>query len=605
MGKASLMFDLTHKTVAAIVLGLACFAVPCVSHAAKPVSLSGAITGAVLDPSGVPQMGAAVFLFNRQERLCERVLTDERGEFRFLGLFPDVYSVRVTLAAFVPALRRQILVQPGMRSVLAVNLSTLFSSVRLSYPPLENGSFMVDDWKWMLRGSSATRPVLRFAEELDPSAAKPPVPHAAAFSETRGLFRVSGGDGPRATGIANEADLGTAFALATSLFGSNTLQVSGNVGFGSQTGVPMAAFRTSYRRRSGFGTPEVSVTLRQLYGVGRLGADIGGGDAGAPLMRSLAASFDDQTEIMEGLNLQYGVTMDSVYFVDHINYFSPYARMSYATADGGEFSFAYSSGNARPELAGPAYEDVELQRGLDNLGLFPLVSTRGGRARIQRGEEYEFSYLRKAGSRTYQLSTYHETVRNAALSVQAPDGFYDGGEVLPDLFSGNSIFNAGNYSATGYMGAVTQEIGPRLSGTLMFGSMGALTVGNRELVSNDPEELRSLIRTGRKLAATARLAATLPGSGTHVLASYQWTDHRWAMPGHLYSTQSMRPLPGLNVYVRQPVPGLPFRLVRMEVTADLRNLLAQGYLPLATSDGRRVLLVQYPRSLRGGLNFIF
>jgi hypothetical protein len=43
----------------------------------------------------------------------------------------------------------------------------------------------------------------------------------------------------------------------------------------------------------------------------------------------------------------------------------------------------------------------------------------------------------------------------------------------------------------------------------------------------------------------------------------------------------------------------------VELTADLRNLLAQGYLPLGTADGQRILLVETPRAFRGGVNFIF
>jgi hypothetical protein len=115
-----------------------------------------------------------------------------------------------------------------------------------------------------------------------------------------------------------------------------------------------------------------------------------------------------------------------------------------------------------------------------------------------------------------------------------------------------------------------------------------------------------MIRASRRHAVTARVSAVSPVAGTHFIASYQWADNRWAVtPGHLYSTQSVRPVPGLNLYIRQPIPamaGLPWR---MEATADLRNLLAQGYLPLALSDGRQVLLMQTPRSFRGGLSFIF
>jgi hypothetical protein len=61
----------------------------------------------------------------------------------------------------------------------------------------------------------------------------------------------------------------------------------------------------------------------------------------------------------------------------------------------------------------------------------------------------------------------------------------------------------------------------------------------------------------------------------------------------------------LNVYIRQPIPGFSMLPWRMEATADLRNMLAQGYLRLGMADGQSVLLVETPRSFRGGLSFIF
>jgi len=44
---------------------------------------------------------------------------------------------------------------------------------------------------------------------------------------------------------------------------------------------------------------------------------------------------------------------------------------------------------------------------------------------------------------------------------------------------------------------------------------------------------------------------------------------------------------------------------RIEATAEIRNVLAQGYLPLAMMDGRQLLVVNTPRVFRGGLAFIF
>lgn len=584
-------------------MGLACLALaPTFAKAADAVKLSGAITGMVTNAAGSPQMGAAVILYNRQERIYQKALTDERGEFKFLGLLPDLYSLRVTLANFVPAMKRNIQVQPGMRSVLAVNLNNLFSSIQFAYPPVENGSLMTDDWKWILRTATATRPVLRFDGK---ALAHPPnpAPGGSVFADTRGMLQLSAGDGPLVTGIGSEADLGTAFALATSLFGNNLLQVSGNLGYGSQTGVPVAAFRTSYSRESAGGGPEVSVTMRQLLLPGRPGGDNGTG-AALPMLRSVAASFDDHAQISDNLSLQYGFTLDSVSFLEHLNSFSPYGRLLYSLGNHGEVAFAFTSGDARPDLAGGVPES-DLQHDLSTLGLFPRFSLLDGRPKMQRGEEYELSYSRTAGSRVYQISAYRESVSNAALSLATPSGFI-GDDLLPDVFGGNAILNAGDYQSTGYTASVTQNLGDRVSATAMWGTMGTLTADQGEIASSHPGDLRSQIRPGRMQAATARIAATSPWTGTHVIASYQWVgDARAVMPGRLYTTQALQPLPGFNVYVRQPLPGLSMLPWRVEASADLRNLLAQGYVPLSAASGQPVVLMEMPRSFRGGLSFIF
>ena len=56
-----------------------------------------------LPARAVPQMGATVILYNHQDRQIGKVLSDENGQFRLAGLYPSLYSLRVTLASFVPA----------------------------------------------------------------------------------------------------------------------------------------------------------------------------------------------------------------------------------------------------------------------------------------------------------------------------------------------------------------------------------------------------------------------------------------------------------------------------------------------------------------------
>jgi hypothetical protein len=94
-------------------------------------------------------------------------------------------------------------------------------------------------------------------------------------------------------------------------------------------------------------------------------------------------------------------------------------------------------------------------------------------------------------------------------------------------------------------------------------------------------------------------------TGTRLVASYQWADYQSATPGPMFSTESARPEPGLNVMLRQPVPAIPRVPWHMEASAELNNLLAQGYLPLMTSGGNQFLLINTPRMIRGGLAFVF
>ena len=60
--------------------------------------------------------------------------------------------------------------------------------------------------------------------------------------------------------------------------------------------------------------------------------------------------------------------------------------------------------------------------------------------------------------------------------------------------------------------------------------------------------------------------------------------------------------PFLNIFIRQPMPCMGGH---MEALIDVRNLLAQGYVPVLGQDGQTVYLVQAARSIRGGVSFTF
>ncbi len=576
--------------------------------AGSDAPLSGSIAGYVRDARGIPQMGATVFLFNRSERLIQQAITNERGLFGFAALAPDLYSVRVSLASFVPAVKQKIAVQPGMQSLLYVDMASVLSSIQLVYATPGQGALMSEDWKWTLKASASTRPVLRM---LPPEySASDPTRRDSVFSDTRGLLSLSGGDPGSLGGSSTQSDLGTAFAVATSMYGHNQLKVSGNVGYNTGATTPTAGVRTSYSR-DGVG-PEVAVTVQQIYfpmraGMGMLSSQ---GD-GTPALRTMSVSTHDSYALTDNVRLDYGASMDSVSFLDHSNYMSKFARLSYDRDALGTFQLAYSSGAPPvPLMSGQGQESVSaaeteaLAQDLNALAMLPRVSMLDGHIAVQRTQDFEFGYEKRFASTTVNLTGYRENVMNAAMTMVAPDGAFPFGDVLPDISSRSSILDAGSYERSGFATSVAQSLGDRVQVGASFGSGGALSA-SPQLPAGTAAELRSQLQSTQRFWTSARASAKLPLTGTQITGSYQWMDYNnTIMPDHFYLTQDLYLGAGLNVLVRQPIPSLFGFPGRLEATAELRNGLAQGYLPIVEG-GQHVTLVESPRALRGGLSFIF
>jgi hypothetical protein len=169
------------------------------------------------------------------------------------------------------------------------------------------------------------------------------------------------------------------------------------------------------------------------------------------------------------------------------------------------------------------------------------------------------------------------------------------------------VFDAGNYQRTGYSAAMTQGLGENSDFTVAVGRSGALLAGLKS--QPDADALRGSIHASQRTWMTARVTRSIRKTGTRVVSSYGWTDFNALMPEHISMTDpnGANQESGLNVFVRQPLPlfsSLFGTFGRFEATAELRNLLAQGYLPVVVND-QRAILTNSPRAVRGGLSFIF
>jgi hypothetical protein len=321
----------------------------------------------------------------------------------------------------------------------------------------------------------------------------------------------------------------------------------------------------------------------------------------------MSLTMIDRMEIMDGLKLEYGSSMDSISFLDRLNYISPFARLSYTMGGAGVLAIGYSNGAPPMELlaSNNREEDASLQQDLAALSLFPRVSLRDGHTQVQRTQNIEIGYHVTKGSRTYSVGAYREQVTNGALTMSTPSELYNSRDLLPELQSNSSVFNIGTYSRQGYSGSVKQAFGEEYSVVLSYGYGGVLRTDGRELLTNDPGELRSMIRPAQQQWASVRVNGIVPWTSTKMSASYEWMDYRSLLPGHVSITQQNYPEAGLNFRVKQPLPCFGVFPGHMEASAELRNMLAQGYLPITPVGGQQLLLTNYARTVRGGVSFTF
>jgi hypothetical protein len=101
------------------------------------------------------------------------------------------------------------------------------------------------------------------------------------------------------------------------------------------------------------------------------------------------------------------------------------------------------------------------------------------------------------------------------------------------------------------------------------------------------------------------MSGTLPRFKTRWIASYRWINGPALTPVDMFNASAGQADPYLNVFFRQPIPGTRFLNNHVDAVVDVRNLLAQGYIPLLGQDGHTVYLVQSARSVRGGVAFTF
>jgi len=553
-------------------------------------AISGAISGYVRDGSGVPQMGAAVEILGSAVQAL-KVFTDDRGFYSVASLVPGTYSVKVSAPSFLPSLREKIGVRAGARLMVNVTLTTLFEAIQLVplRSPVDD-----DDWKWTLR-SVANRPILRVLEDGTTVVAQSG--EASVDHDLKGTVTFLAGSPGQ--GFGSPSDMTAGFAVERSLLSSGTLRLNGNVGYDSDgQGIPSAVLRTTYTNRfNGVFEPSVAITALRLSS-----PDLN--TMSGATLQALSVKSSDRVVLGDKLEMKLGSELQTIQFMGRVNAFKPFASADLHITSNTVLEYQYASsvpnvglgdrlGNDRPG------DDLD-SASADLSETAPRMSITGFAPAVERAHHQEVSISQRIGKNNMQVAFYSDSIVDPVLTGVG-EMTAESGEVLPDVYSGTFSYQGNDFASRGMRVVLQRKLLSDLTATLDYAYGGVLDLSRPDVQLQDAREW---IRAERRQAVAAKFSGTVPKMKMRWIASYRHAGGRALTPVDLFNTSAGQADPYLNLCIRQPIPA-SFLAGHMEVLVDLRNLLAQGYVPVMGQDGHTLYLVQSARSVRGGVVFSF
>lgn len=545
----------------------------CLLLPAAAADRSGSISGYVRSAAGAPQMGAVVEVIGSAMQGL-KVFTDEKGFYLATGLQPGSYNIRVSAPSFLTADHEGVGLHAGAVMILNVTLSTLFDSIRLAP---RRSSADDDDWKWVLR-SDANRSILRDLNAGSPSATVESARNNHDFKGTLSFLA-----GSPSEGFGSSPDMSTDFSVQRSLFTQGTVALTGDVGYGEES--PATVLRASYSRKMENGSePQLALTFRNLASpdVNLYGA----------ALQAVALRTSDNVNL-GNLELSAGSEVQTVQFMGRVTVVRPFGTVDFHVSPSTVVEYRYATSAPDPKMqAGFSAPD-------DDPG--PRMSINGFSPALENAHHQEVSASHRAGKNSMQFAVYSDRISNPAL-IGVGNPADDSGQVLSDSFSGTFTYRGKNLDTHGTRVVFQRKLTSDIAATMDYSYGGVLDLASDGAALAD---VRQSSLTRNRHSVTAKVNGTVPLTKSRWIASYGWVSGRALSQVDSFNTSAGRGDPYLDVFFRQPIPGTGFLPGHMEALIEVRNLLAQGYVPVMGSDGKTVYLVQSARAVRGGLAFSF
>ncbi len=544
----------------------------------------GKLAGVVRDLTGTPQMGASVEVFPETPGVTSSLdyLTNTLGIFRGEKLSPGLYTIRVTLAGFLPTLQQHVRINPNLTTMVRIEMESMFASLEQLRRQPNSSKSDVDDWKWVLRSAAGTRPVLQWDENaaLTANEANGGGPSPKVLLEFM--------DGARRPGsVSNVASApGTAFAYDQKLPGAGRLLVAGQMSYQDSAAGGVA---TVWLPTGVIGSgPHTAVVLREA----RLG-DTGITFRGMRIDQGGAVTLGDR------VLLRYGGEYLLVGLGRPVSSVRP--RLSLETKLGTEWrgNLVFAAQPSSPNGLETNGEDLEsaLSSALSELDAFPTLMWRDGRPVIQGGWHEEISAERRLGENgKLQIAGFHDDSHHIAVFGRGSD--LPPQEYFEDVFSNAFAYDGGSASSWGGRVAYREKLSDDVEVTALYAMAAALAPG----AFSEGGVLRDFLRMTPRQSVGVNISTKFPRTGGRVTAGYKWISGPTVSRVDSYGESLYQMDPYLHVSVRQQLPK--FGPGRWEAIADCDNLLAQGYVTVNTREGQ-VALVPAFRTFRGGLSLQF
>jgi hypothetical protein len=549
---------------------------------------SAAVSGVVRDAQGVAQLGALVQVVAEDSTVLGATFTDLHGRYLIPRLVPGRYGVRASAALFVPALRDNLQLRAGAQAVVNLTLNTLFESATWIPAERRKADEPSDDWKWTMR-SAANRPILRLAEDGDVIMVSSSVTESASKRSERARTEMTAGDGGfGSSGIHN------VFVFDRTLDDGAGARL--HVDIGKQPGPtavgPSTEVATGFETQLGFAGAGRAVVSYQSHPE----LVSSGGTPGLDAMQMSTAQL---IRIGDFADVEAGGTLYVVRTSGYATGSRPFVKITTHPMKAWTAGYRMATSQNLQSFAGLDSVQQEL----------PIAVMYQGRMQTAQGLHQEFTAGRKTGPGMIEVSYYLDSLDRVAVSGGGALGAADiqqtgqagANGILADSTTGNFRFLSAGYKTQGVNVTLTEPLTPSMWVAVEYATGAGLAAKDGAVM--ELPTIGSDLAPQAAQTATIALRGRVLHSGTSLRASYRWQPARLVTAVDPYAPFGDQAY--FSCYLRQALRLGNLLPAGLDATIDVTNLLAQGYRPFLSADGKTLFLAEAPRTLQAGLAFTF